>query len=138
MLKIYRDTEDTVRSGGANDNLPCPVTWLDFLNANEAEIEFVILKLTPTKSRLISRKQLGMIDRAEQRRIERRGLAMAGKTVFGFGLLLIVAGLIWAAQGSGYFPYPAESFMVNQRPWIFRGMITAVFGLVLLLWSRRV
>ena len=63
---------------------------------------------------------------------------MAGKTLFSFGLLLIVAGLIWAAQGSGYFRYPAESFMIDQRPWIFGGAITAACGVALLLWSQRV
>jgi hypothetical protein len=66
-----------------------------------------------------------------------KGVTMAGKALFGFGLLLIVAGLIWAAQGSGYFPYPAGSFMIDQRPWISRGAITAACGLALLLWSRR-
>ena len=25
------------------------------------------------------------------------------------GILLALAGLVWAAQGSGYFPYPASS-----------------------------
>ena len=63
---------------------------------------------------------------------------MAAKTLFGIGLLLVAAGLIWAAQGSGYFPYPTESFMIDQRPWILRGTITAVCGLALIVWSRRV
>jgi hypothetical protein len=67
-----------------------------------------------------------------------KGAAMVGKILFGFGLLLLVAGLIWAAQGSGYFPYPAASFMIDQRPWIFRGAITAACGVALLLWSRRI
>ncbi len=62
---------------------------------------------------------------------------MARKALFGFGLLLVVAGLIWAAQGSGYFPYPAESFMVDQRPWIFRGGMTAACGLVAMVWSHK-
>lgn len=62
---------------------------------------------------------------------------MARKLIFCFGLLLISVGLVWAAQGSGYFPYPAESFMINQRPWILWGAITVACGLALLLWSRR-
>jgi hypothetical protein len=61
---------------------------------------------------------------------------MAGRTIFCLSLLLIVTGLIWVAQGSGYFPYPAESFMIDQRPWIFGGALTAACGLALLLWSR--
>jgi hypothetical protein len=46
------------------------------------------------------------------------------------GLLAVIAGLIWMAQGSGYFPYPAESFMINQKPWIFRGGVLACVGIV--------
>lgn len=53
------------------------------------------------------------------------------------GILLIVVGLIWTGQGSGYFPYPASSFMINQSPWITRGAIVAVIGLVLVWASRR-
>lgn len=53
-----------------------------------------------------------------------------------FGLFAIVSGLIWAAQGAGYFPYPAESFMVNQSPWIYRGLGFAVVGLVAVIVSR--
>ena len=41
MLKIYRDTEGTVRSGGADDDLPGHVIWMDLLNPDEKEIEFV-------------------------------------------------------------------------------------------------
>jgi hypothetical protein len=30
------------------------------------------------------------------------------------------AGLIvFVAQGSGYFPHPAESFMINQTRWVY-------------------
>lgn len=53
------------------------------------------------------------------------------------GVLLFVAGLIWAAQGAGWFPYPAESFMINQRPWIYYGLGTAVVGVILIVVSRR-
>jgi hypothetical protein len=62
---------------------------------------------------------------------------MTRKALFVFGLLLVIAGLIWSAQGSGYFPYPAESFMIDQRPWILRGLATAACGLAVMFWSRR-
>jgi hypothetical protein len=52
-------------------------------------------------------------------------------------ILMIVAGLIWAAQGSGYFPYPASSFMIDQSVWILRGGVTALVGLALLILARR-
>ena len=54
------------------------------------------------------------------------------------GILLALAGLVWAAQGSGYFPYPAESFMINESKWIYIGLATAIAGVVLMALSRRV
>lgn len=51
--------------------------------------------------------------------------------------LVTLMGLIWMGQGSGYFPYPAESFMVNQSPWILYGAIVAVVGLVGIFLSRK-
>ena len=53
------------------------------------------------------------------------------------GVLLLLTGLLWAAQGSGLFPYPAQSFMISQRPWIWRGLAVALLGLLLLALSRR-
>ncbi len=52
------------------------------------------------------------------------------------GLLMILSGLMWAAQGSGLFPYPAQSFMIGSRPWIGWGLLTAVAG-ALVLWLGR-
>ncbi|WSG77630.1 hypothetical protein U8P80_29715 (plasmid) [Rhizobium beringeri] len=45
------------------------------------------------------------------------------------GLLMILLGLIWIAQGSGYFPYPSSSFMINQIIWVLWGSIMAVAGI---------
>ncbi|WP_334546453.1 hypothetical protein [Rhizobium leguminosarum] len=42
---------------------------------------------------------------------------------------MILLGLIWIAQGSGYFPYPSSSFMINQSIWVLWGGIMAVAGL---------
>jgi hypothetical protein len=53
------------------------------------------------------------------------------------GILVTLAGLVWAAQGSGYFPYPAESFMINESRWISIGLATAAAGIVLVVLSRR-
>ncbi len=44
--------------------------------------------------------------------------------------LVVLAGVIWMGQGSGYFPYPAQSFMINQTPWIWRGALVALGGLI--------
>lgn len=53
------------------------------------------------------------------------------------GILAIVIGLVWVGQGTGYFPYPAESFMINQMPWVYRGAGLAVVGVLAVLASRR-
>ena len=45
------------------------------------------------------------------------------------GLLMIFLGLIWIAQGSGYFPYPSSSFMINQSIWVLWGSIMAAAGI---------
>lgn len=51
-------------------------------------------------------------------------------------VLAALIGLIWIGQGTGVFPYPASSFMINQTPWILRGAILAVVGLAALLLVR--
>ncbi len=40
-------------------------------------------------------------------------------------------------QGSGYFPYPASSFMISQTRWIYYGAAIAVVGLIVLIVARR-
>ena len=45
------------------------------------------------------------------------------------GTLAILIGLIWIGQGTGYFPYPARSFMINQMPWVYWGALLAALGL---------
>jgi len=52
------------------------------------------------------------------------------------GMLAALIGLVWVGQGSGYFPYPSSSFMVNQTPWVYRGVILAVVGLIAVVVSR--
>lgn len=55
---------------------------------------------------------------------------------FVFGVLALVIGIIWMGQGSGYFPYPARSFMINETPWIYRGGLLALAGLVVIVLVR--
>ena len=54
-----------------------------------------------------------------------------------FGILLLLLGLLWIGQGTGYFPYPASSFMVREMAWAYRGAAAAAAGIVLILVSRR-
>ena len=53
------------------------------------------------------------------------------------GLVALLAGLLWVAQGAGLVHWPASSFMIDQRPWIARGALLAFVGLALILLSRR-
>ena len=53
------------------------------------------------------------------------------------GALAVLMGLVWIGQGSGYFPYPASSFMIDQSPWIVYGALTALAGALGLLLLRR-
>lgn len=54
------------------------------------------------------------------------------------GLVALAMGILWMAQGSGVFPYPAASFMIDQRPWVLRGAILAVVGVAAIIVSRRI
>ena len=54
------------------------------------------------------------------------------------GALATLMGAVWIGQGTGVFPYPAESFMIDQMPWAYRGIGLAVAGLVVMWVSRRV
>jgi hypothetical protein len=53
------------------------------------------------------------------------------------GALIVLAGLIWAAQGAGWFPYPKSSFMVDNSRWITIGLATAAVGAVVIAIARR-
>lgn len=53
-----------------------------------------------------------------------------------FGMLLLVLGLLFMAQGSGYVRWPAESFMIGARNWVFYGGAIAVIGLLVIFASR--
>jgi hypothetical protein len=54
-----------------------------------------------------------------------------------FGVLLLLTGLVWMGQGSGYFPYPAQSFMISRVQWVYYGGAVAAVGLAILLFARR-
>ena len=60
-----------------------------------------------------------------------------GKLLTIISVILLIAGLVFMGQGSGYFPYPAESFMISQTRWVYYGAAIAVAGLLLALLARR-
>ncbi len=53
------------------------------------------------------------------------------------GILCLIIGLIWLGQGTGYFPYPASSFIVKATKWAYYGSALTLVGLILTVASRR-
>ena len=53
------------------------------------------------------------------------------------GIIVLLVGLVFIGQGSGYFPYPAESFMISQTRWVYYGAAIAVVGLLIVVFARR-
>ncbi len=53
------------------------------------------------------------------------------------GVLLVLVGVLWIGQGTGLVHWPANSFMIDERPWAIRGAGLALVGVALLLFSRR-
>ena len=62
---------------------------------------------------------------------------MLRRAALTIGVLTVLAGVLFMAQGSGVFPYPRSSFMIDQSGWIWRGGVIAAVGVVLVLLSRR-
>jgi hypothetical protein len=52
------------------------------------------------------------------------------------GIAAVAMGLLWIGQGAGLIDWPASSFMLDQRPWIARGAILVVVGVVVIGASR--
>jgi cell division protein FtsW (lipid II flippase) len=52
-------------------------------------------------------------------------------------VILLIAGIVFIGQGSGYFPYPRSSFMISQTRWIYYGAGIAIVGLLILLFAWR-
>jgi hypothetical protein len=57
-------------------------------------------------------------------------------TLLAIGVLLVLAGLVWVAQGMN-LPFAPRSFMTSERSWVLIGAITAVGGGVLIGWARQ-
>lgn len=60
------------------------------------------------------------------------GLAMRVLSV-----LAALMGLLWIGQGLGYIHWPASSFMLDQRPWAFRGLLLVVIAVCIGLVGRQ-
>ena len=62
--------------------------------------------------------------------------AMVLPTVVVLGVLLVLAGAVWTAQGLN-LPWAPSSFMTADRIWVLIGAVTVVTGLVLVGWGRQ-
>jgi hypothetical protein len=56
----------------------------------------------------------------------------------GVAILVILVGLLWIGQGTGYFPHPHASFMIDDRVWAYRGAGLAIAGVIALLSFQRI
>jgi hypothetical protein len=52
------------------------------------------------------------------------------------GIIVLLAGIVFMGQGSGYFPFPAESFMVRETRWVYYGAAIPVVGLLIIILAR--
>jgi len=57
-------------------------------------------------------------------------------TVSIVGILLVLGGLVWIAQGLD-LPFVPGSFMTADRTWVVIGAATALGGAVVVGWARR-
>ncbi|HEY2444977.1 MAG TPA: hypothetical protein VGI20_04490 [Rhizomicrobium sp.] len=53
------------------------------------------------------------------------------------GIVILLIGLLWFGQGTGYIHWPASSFMINETKWAWIGLGTGLIGAVLVVYSRR-
>jgi hypothetical protein len=60
------------------------------------------------------------------------------RVTFVAGILLLLLGLLWIGQGTGYFPYPSYSFMISDMGWAYRGAVVALGGIIVIFISRRI
>ena len=56
-------------------------------------------------------------------------------TLIVLGLMLLLAGVVWMAQGLN-LPFAPRSFMTADRAWLIIGAITALAGGVMVGWAR--
>lgn len=53
------------------------------------------------------------------------------------GALAVVAGVFFTLQGLGIIMWPADSFMLAQKEWVYKGAIIAAVGLLAIVLVRR-
>jgi hypothetical protein len=54
------------------------------------------------------------------------------------GIVVLAFGTLFTLQGAGVVHWPPQSFMLDQRDWIERGLVVALAGLALILTAWRI
>jgi hypothetical protein len=54
------------------------------------------------------------------------------------GIVVLALGALFTLQGAGVVHWPPESFMINQREWIERGLVVVLIGAALILTAWRI
>lgn len=52
-------------------------------------------------------------------------------------MFLVALGFIWVLQGIGVLRWPAESFMLGERDWAWRGAAMVFAGFLLMVLAAR-
>jgi hypothetical protein len=53
------------------------------------------------------------------------------------GFCAVLAGLLFAGQGTGYVPWPHSSFMIGKMTWAYYGTGIIVAGIAMIAFSQR-
>lgn len=53
------------------------------------------------------------------------------------GIALVVFGVLWALQGLGLLPWPADSFMIGDPQWVRTGAVATISGFLALIFERK-
>jgi hypothetical protein len=54
------------------------------------------------------------------------------------GVIVLAFGTLFMLQGAGVVQWPRESFMIDDRVWIERGLVVVLIGLALMLTAWRI
>lgn len=53
------------------------------------------------------------------------------------GALAVLLGIVWLGRGTGWFVWPATSFMAGHMQWAWRGLALIAMGGVAVFFGRR-
>lgn len=63
---------------------------------------------------------------------------MKSAILFILGVGLFAFGVLFALQGANVVRWPAESFMVDHRDWVEKGILLAILGIAAMLAAWRI